>query len=157
MGCFWLSVKLKILNLKEKKIMKAVPLNCEKCLKDYKEALAELSDTLYLVNSKGMDEKLEQKIIRTFEVTHELAMLTIGEYFKKQGRKPFSGSRDATVEAFNEELIDDGEGWLDMIICRIKYNPLYPEDYQPILVENIRKKYIKLLENFERKITTILG
>ncbi len=137
--------------------MKSVPISCEKCLKDYKEALAELSETLDLVKRNGLEEKLEQKIIRTFEITHELAMLTIGEYFRKQGRKPFSGSRDATVEAFNEELIDDGEGWLDMIICRIKYNPVYPENYQPILVENIRKKYIKLLENFERKITFKLG
>ncbi len=136
--------------------MKSIPATCEKCLSDFKDALDELIETLEFSKRKGQDEKIEQRIIRTFEVTHELALNTIGEYFKNQGRKPFSGSRDATVEAFNENLIDDGEGWLDMIICRIKYNPLYPENYQPVLVNNIKNRYIKLFENFDRKMTSIL-
>lgn len=137
--------------------MKPVLINTEKCLKDFKESLNELQEIIENSFRKSMDEKTEKKIIRAFEITHELAIQTIGEYFKSEGRKkPFSGSRDATVEAFHEELIDDGEGWLDMIICRIKYNPLYPEDYQPILIENIKKRYLRLLENFDSKISTKL-
>ncbi|ERM84397.1 hypothetical protein P872_24895 [Rhodonellum psychrophilum GCM71 = DSM 17998] len=137
--------------------MKVLPRSVEKCLADYKDSLEELKDIRDLAKSKGLNEKLEQKIIRVFEITHELALTTIGEYFKKEGRKPFSGSRDATVDAFHEDLIDDGEGWLDMIICRIKYNPIYPEDYQPVLVQNILGRYIKLFENFERKMSAKLG
>jgi nucleotidyltransferase substrate binding protein (TIGR01987 family) len=134
--------------------MKIVPPSCEKCFDDYKEALDELQEVVSLYKTTTIDPKMQKKVIRTFELTHELALLTIGEFFKKQGRKQlFSGSRDATVEAFNEELIDDGKGWLDIIIERIKFNPLYPEDYQAEFAENISKKYIKLLENFERKMS----
>lgn len=133
--------------------MKVAPPSCEKCFEDYKQALDELQEVVRLYHSASMDPKIQKKVIRTFELTHELALLTIGEFFKKQGRKhPFSGSRDATVEAFNEELIDDGKGWLDMIIERIKFNPLYTEDYQGELAEKVSKRYIKLLENFERKL-----
>jgi len=63
------------------------------------------------------------------------------------------GSRDATVEAFHAELIDDGKGWLDMIIDRIQYNPVYKIDSQATFLSNIRKKYIRLLERFERTMT----
>jgi nucleotidyltransferase substrate binding protein (TIGR01987 family) len=134
--------------------MKTALPSCEKCFQDYKEALNELQDVVSIYGRASADPKMQKRVIRTFELTHELALNTIGEFFKKQGRaQPFSGSRDATVEAFNEELIDDGKGWLDMIIERIKYNPLYPEDYQGELAANIAKKYIKLLENFERKLS----
>lgn len=134
--------------------MKIAPPSCEKCFGDYKEALDELQDVDRLYRTAPLDPKMQKKVIRTFELTHELALLTIGEFFKKQGRKhAFSGSRDATVEAFNEELIDDGKGWLDMIIERIKFNPLYTEDYQGEFAEKVSKKYIKLLENFERKMS----
>lgn len=134
--------------------MKIAPPSCEKCFEDYKEALEELQQVVLLYNAAPNNQKMQKRVIRTFELTHELALKTITEFFKKQGRQhPFSGSRDATVEAFNEELIDDGKGWLDMIIERIKSNPLYPEDYQGEFAEKVSKKYIKLLENFERKLS----
>lgn len=134
--------------------MKIAPPSCEKCFDDYKDALDELQEVVRLYKTAPLDPKMQKKVIRTFELTHELALKTIAEFFKKQGRQhPFSGSRDATVEAFNEELIDDGKGWLDMIIERIKFNPLYREDFQGEFAEKIAKKYIKLLENFERKLS----
>jgi len=133
--------------------MKIAPPSCEKCFEDYKDALSELQDVVKLYQTAPLDPTNQKRVIRTFELTHELALKTINEYFKKQGRiQPFSGSRDATVEAFNEELIDDGKGWLEMIIERIKFNPLYTEDSQGEFAENISKTYIKLLENFERKL-----
>ncbi|MCL6259334.1 nucleotidyltransferase substrate binding protein [Aquiflexum sp. TKW24L] len=134
--------------------MKIAPPTCEKCFDDYKDALDELQEVVRLYKTAPMDAKMQKKVIRTFELTHELALKTIAEYFKKQGRQhSFSGSREATVEAFNEELIDDGKGWLDMIIERIKYSPLYTEDFQSEFAEEIAKKFIKLLENFERKLS----
>lgn len=129
--------------------MKTPEITCEKCFGDFKESLSELKDLIQEGKTHGMNDKLKSKMVRSFELTHELAINTIGEYFKKQGRPPFSGSRDATVEAFNEDLIDDGQGWLDMIIFRIKYNPLYPGDYLESLTEKILERFVHLLENFE--------
>ena len=105
------------------------------------------------MQNKGQNPKLEQKLIRTFELTHELALDTMGEFFRNQGRQSDSGPRDTTVDAFHEELIDDGEGWLDMIIIRIKSSPIYHEDTTKTLVEKIRTQYVGLLENFFKKIS----
>jgi hypothetical protein len=132
--------------------MKILPPTCEKCFDDFQQALDELREAIRPTKNVPLDAKTRHKIVRTFELTHELALKTIAEYFRKQGRAPFSGSRDATVEAFNEDLIDNGKGWLDIIIERIKFNPLYPEDYEVEFSQNIIKKHMLLLENFERKM-----
>jgi len=84
-----------------------------------------------------------------FEVTHELALKVLDSYLKKEGKGPFTGSRDLTVEAFHADLIDDGKSWLDMIIDRIQYNPIYAIDTQGKYLENIQKKYLRLLDRFE--------
>ncbi|MCH7398945.1 nucleotidyltransferase substrate binding protein [Belliella sp. DSM 107340] len=132
--------------------MKTAPLTCEKCYSDFQEALEELKFVIKNAKSKGLDAKQEAQIVRVFELTHELSLKTITEFFRNQGHSGFSGSRDITVEAFHEDLIDDGQGWLDMIILRIKYNPIYPENTQNELVDRIINSFVKLFENFERKM-----
>ncbi|EOZ99667.1 nucleotidyltransferase substrate binding protein, HI0074 family [Indibacter alkaliphilus LW1] len=132
--------------------MKAPELSCEKCFEDFRESLEELGQLVRESEKHSLTDSHEKRLIRSFEVTHELALNTIGEFFRKQSRPPFTGSRDATVEAFNEDLIDDGKGWMDMIIDRIKYNPLYPEEFDHIFLSNIKKIYYRLLLNFERKM-----
>jgi len=124
----------------------------EKCFSDYKAALTELKELVEEARRKGQQESYEQKIIRAFELTHELSLSTMSEYLRKQGRPPYMGPRDTTVDAFHEDLIDDGEGWLDMIIIRIKTTPIYNEDTTKPLYGKIISHYIKLFENFERKL-----
>ena len=51
------------------------------------------------------------------------------------------------------ELIDDGKAWLDIVIDRIKYNPVYEMDSQHDFVERVLKIYIPMLEKFEDTMT----
>jgi nucleotidyltransferase substrate binding protein (TIGR01987 family) len=132
--------------------MKSAQPTCEKCFLDFQNALEELEENIQLGKLHDLEEKHQKKIIRSFELTHELALKTIGEYLKKMGRKEHLGPRDTTVEAFNEDLIDDGQAWLDMIIDRIKFDPLYEANYNKELTGNITKKYFRMLLNFERKM-----
>lgn len=136
--------------------MKQPVKTCEKCLEDFKAALSEMKVLVEGMHEKGQNEKLEKKLIRSFELTHELAIGTMAEFFRKQGRPAYSGPRDITVDSFHEDLIDDGEGWLDMIIIRIKTTPIYNEDTTKFLVNKIVSHYVKLFENFSRKMETKL-
>lgn len=130
--------------------MKSTVKSSAAIFESFQQSLENLAETVGHAKSKGLVESHRKEIVSLFEQTHDLALETLHAYFKEQGRPPFSGSRDATVEAFNADLIDDGQGWLDMIIFRIKYNPLYPGDYLGSLAEAVVKNYLGLLENFER-------
>lgn len=130
--------------------MKKMVLDCENCYAEFVNRLNDLREVIQEGKSHGMDDKIRAEIVKAFEEAHDAALETIAAYFRNQGKPSFSGSRDATVEAFHADLIDDGQGWLDMIICRIKYNPLYPGDYLGSLTENIVRKYVDFLEGFER-------
>ncbi|MDF2159241.1 nucleotidyltransferase substrate binding protein [Algoriphagus sp. CAU 1675] len=129
--------------------MKTLPQTCEQCLDEFSNALEDLRSYANRNNHKPMTESQSRDLIISFEVAHEIAMKLIRKYFEKLGKGPFSGSRDATLEAFHADLIDDGKAWLDMIIDRIQYNPVYSIDTQGKFLENIQKQYIGLFEKFE--------
>lgn len=128
--------------------MKTLPQSCEQCLEIYSKALDDLE--LYAARARKLDtSEANRELIINFEITHELALKLMGKYFEKMGKGPFSGSRDLTVEAFHAELIHDGKAWLDIVIDRIKYNPIYEMDSQNDLVDRVLKIYIPMLEKFE--------
>src|SRR5690606_36103113 len=115
--------------------------NIEKCFNDFVAALEELTGLSEEAKQKPGNEKTEQKMIRSFEITHELALNCMVEYFRKEGRSQYTGPRDTTMDAFHEEFIDDGVGWLDMIIIRVRATPIYHEDTTDLLVEKIQSQF----------------
>lgn len=129
--------------------MKTVAQSCEQCLDEFSTALEDLKIYASRGESSIRSESKSRELISHFEAVHELALKVMAKYFEKQGKGPFSGSRDATVEAFHAELIDNGKGWLDMVIDRIQYNPIYPMDTQQTFLENIRSRYIRMFDRFE--------
>jgi len=112
-------------------------------------ALDDLRTFIQRAKNGNLTESQSRELIINFEITHELALKVLTSYFKKEGKGPYSGSRDLTVEAFHADLIDDGKSWLDMIIDRIQYNPIYAIDTQGKFLDNIQKKYLRLLDRFE--------
>lgn len=129
--------------------MKNLPQTCEQCLEEYSIALEDLRSYIQRARKNGLNESQSRELIINFEVAHELALKVMTKYFEKQGKGPFSGSRDLTAEAFHADLIDDGKAWLDIVIDRIQYNPVYSIDTQDKFLYNIQHKYIHMLEKFE--------
>lgn len=129
--------------------MKTISQSCEKCLEEFSTALVDLTDYAKRAKNGKLTESQSRDLMQHFEVAHELALNVITKYFKQIGKGPFSGSRDLTVEAFHAELIDDGKAWLDIVIDRIQYNPVYEIDTQEKFLENIQKRYLRLLQRFE--------
>lgn len=129
--------------------MKTLPQTCEQCLEEYQVALEDLRSYIQRARKIGLNESQARELIINFEVAHELALKVMTKYFEKQGKGPFSGSRDLTAEAFHADLIDDGKAWLDIVIDRIQYNPVYAIDTQDKFLDNIQHKYIHMLEKFE--------
>lgn len=136
--------------------MKTQTITCDQRFADFEQSLGELNEIIDTIKMKGLKPELERHLHRSFEVTHEQALNTMASYFHQQGRPTYSGSRDITLDAFDEDLIDDGKGWLDMIICRIKATDVYTENVDASITDNIIKKYCSLFENFQKKMKEAL-
>ncbi len=100
----------------------------------------------------GLSELEEQGLIQRFEFTHELAWNVLKDYFEYQGNTSITGSRDATREAFNKGLINDGDGWMEMIRSRNKSSHAYNEDTAKEIVRNIIDIYYDLFVDFKNKM-----
>lgn len=95
-------------------------------------------------------------MIQRFEFTHELAWNVLKDYFVYQGNSNITGSRDATREAFNKGLIEDGEGWMEMINSSNQSSHTYNKDIADVLSQNIVFVYHLLFLAFKNKMQSLL-
>jgi len=110
---------------------------------NYTKALTQLRK---FIDKGELNELEEQGVIQAFEYTYELAWNVIRDYLREQGNQNIHGSRDAIREAFNLELISDGEGWMDMLKDRNLTAHTYNEETAQAIAENIKNRYFPLFE-----------
>ena len=79
------------------------------------------------------------------------------DYFFYQGNTSIMGSRDAAREAFDIDLIENGEGWMDMIKSRNQTSHTYHQKTAGAIVERILESYFPLFESFSRRMSGLAG
>lgn len=88
-----------------------------------------------------------------FKFTFELAWKTMKDYLEYQGVIENTGSpREVIKAAFKQGLIEDGEGWIDMMLSRNSLSHLYDENKSREIYDIIKNKYINLLKDILEKI-----
>lgn len=120
----------------------------------YKKALSQLEK---FVEKEKLNELEEQGLIKTFEYTFELAWNTLKDYYEYQGQDIIiQGSRDAFRLAFEMELIENGQAWMDMIKSRQLTVHSYNEETADEIAEQVKDVYyyefIKLKNTLEKNI-----
>ena len=94
--------------------------------------------------------------IQRFEFTHELAWKVMKDFLLEKGLLGIIGSKDATRLAFQNELIDDGQAWMDMIDSRNKTVHTYHGNILDVEYQKIKDIYFPLIEKFHTKMKTFL-
>ncbi len=122
---------------------------------NFNKAFALLEEAVEINNRQGLSDLEEQGLIQRFEFTHELAWNVFKDYFDYQGNAQITGSRDATREAFNKGLIQDGEGWMEMIKSRNQSSHTYNDEVAADLKNKITKKYHNLFRDFKNKMAQL--
>ena len=125
-------------------------------LNNFNKAFSLLEEAVQIHIDKGLNELEEQGLIQRFEFTHELAWNVLRDYFLYQGNNAINGSRDATREAFNKGLIEDGETWMDMIKSRNLSSHTYNENIAAGLIEKIIEEYYPALKAFQYKMQALV-
>lgn len=116
---------------------------------NYLKALGQLQKFI----AKGnLNELEEQGLIQAFEFTHELAWNVMKDYFEYQGNTTITGSRDATREAFQKGLIQDGAQWMEMIKSRNQSTHTYNESTANDIRDRILNYYYDLFVSFKEKM-----
>lgn len=121
-------------------------------LDNFKSALDQLGQAVDLAKTRELSDLEKQGIIQSFEFTHELAWNVIRDYFLFQGQNQINGSRDATREAFQKNLISDGEKWMEMIKSRNLSSHTYNKKIANEIVAFIIQKYYQLFCDFYKKM-----
>jgi len=87
-------------------------------LQNYLKALQTLAEAVALANARPLSNLEQQGLIQGFEFTHVLAWNVLKDYLEEQGFVGIIGSKNASREAFQNGLINDGQAWMDMIKAR---------------------------------------
>lgn len=126
--------------------------NYEKALAKLEEAVNHTSKESHSINISGdnlLDEMLKEALIQRFEYTHELAWNVMKDYAHYQGNIDVAGSRDATREAFQLNLITEAHTWMDMIASRNKSSHTYNEVTANEIYIKILSEYFPLFKAFQ--------
>jgi nucleotidyltransferase substrate binding protein (TIGR01987 family) len=111
---------------------------------NFNNALVQLLEAADLARQRPLSKLEKQGVIQAFEFTHELAWNVLKDFLQDQGDQTLNGSKDATRAAFKVGLIQEGEGWMEMIHSRTLSSHTYDEKTAESLVAAIFKDYVPL-------------
>ncbi len=129
---------------------------------NFNKALEKLSQAMLLVSSKRAQtqdpgelaiitqEVVKEGIIQRFEYTHELAWNVMKDYAYYQGNSTIGGSRDATREALQLQLLENGHVWMEMIASRNSTSHTYDEEVANDIFKRISESYYPEFLKFQR-------
>lgn len=126
-------------------------------LANYAKALEQLGNAVATSQARPLSDLEKQGLIQAFEFTHELAWNVMKDYFAYQGNPGIAGSRDAAREAFQQGLIEDGEGWMEMIRSRNLTSHTYQQKIADEICSHILKRYFPLFEQFQRRMNALMA
>lgn len=110
-------------------------------LHNFNNALKTLTEASALAQQRPLTQLEMQGLIQGFEFTHELAWNVLKDYLESKGYSGLIGSRDATRTAFKNELIADGEVWMDMINDRNQTTHTYNLKVAERIAQDILQRF----------------
>lgn len=105
---------------------------------------------------KNPSDLEKEGTIQRFEFTHELAWKVMKDFLIDRGIQGIIGSKDATRHAFQNELISNGQVWMDMIESRNRTVHTYINNILETEYWRIKEIYFPLLTEFYEKMKTFL-
>ncbi len=91
-------------------------------------------------------------VIQRFEFTCELAWKTTREYLLSQNFTDINSPKAAMRQAFVYGLVDDGNGWVELLNARNQTSHIYNDESAQQIYEKIEKDFIRLFESLIQKL-----
>lgn len=120
---------------------------------NYLKALAQLNR---YTEKESLNEMEKQGLIKAFEFTFELAWNTMKDYLEYQGIQNLVGSRDAIRSGFSNNLVADGDAWMQMIESRNRTSHTYNEATANQIASDVLQHYIPLFNTLKNRFDGLL-
>ena len=118
----------------------------EQRYEDYCKALSRLKEAL----NEEMSEIVIDGTIQRYEFTFELAWKLMKDYLEYNGlMENIASPRGVIQQAYQAEIIKDGEMWIQMMLDRNAMSHLYDEEKSRGIYDNIKEKYVQQFENLQ--------
>lgn len=135
--------------------MNSADIRWQQRLSNYEKALGQLGNAVAINQQRPLSDLEKLGVTHTFKFTHELAWNVMKDWFEYQGNTGITGSRDATREAFQKGLIEDGEGWMDMIKSRNQTSHTYQQKIAEEIEGYVVRRYFSLFQTYLRKMDSL--
>ena len=122
---------------------------------NYLRALQTLRRGVELAATRDLSELEQQGLVQGFEFTHELAWNVLKDYLEDAGISGIIGSKGATREAFRNGLIEDGEGWMEMIRARNLSSHTYNTETAAEIVEHVLARFYPAFEQLAKTFAAL--
>jgi nucleotidyltransferase substrate binding protein (TIGR01987 family) len=122
---------------------------------NYNKALLTLENAVALGKTRELTDLEKQGMIQGFEFTFEMAWNVMKDYLEEQGITGIIGSKGAVRHAFNKELIEDGQVWMDMIEGRNISSHSYDEEIVEKLLKKITLFFFPQMKVFAEKMSSM--
>lgn len=124
--------------------------------KHFQKALLQLTKAVELSRQRPLSDIEQQGLIKAFEFTHELAWNVMKDYFEYQGDTSIMGSRDATRQAFQRNMISHGEGWMEMVKSRNMTSHTYNQEIADEISGKVISEYFELFQEFNSTLQGLI-
>lgn len=122
---------------------------------NYEKAFKQLSEAINSYDENSLDI-IKEGTIQRFEFTHELAWNVMKDFLTEDGIQDLFGSKSTTREAFNKNLIENGDQWMEMIKSRNLSVHTYHENILEEEYHKVKDIYFPLFVQFHEKMKTLL-
>ena len=122
---------------------------------NYTKALQSLHRAVALSKVRKLTELEQQGLVQSFEFTHELAWNVLKDYLEHKGITDLVGSRDASRQAFKNNLIEQGQDWMDMIKARNLSSHTYHPEVAEKIVHDILERFYPAFVSMAMKFTVL--
>lgn len=119
---------------------------------DYTNALRRLKDAL----KENESEIVIDGVLHRYEFTFELAWKCMKDYMEYLGIENKTGSpREIIQLAYKQNIIDNGEIWIQMMLSRNALSHLYDEGTSREIYKDIKEKFVTEFDKLETKFNEL--
>ncbi|MCY4381992.1 MAG: nucleotidyltransferase substrate binding protein [Nitrospinae bacterium] len=123
---------------------------------NYRRAFSLLREAIEMMDERETSQLEREGIIKRFRYNTELAWKVIKDYLESENFVFEQVTPRAVIrKAFEANLLEDGQTWMDALDARNKMSHTYDFNRFEIVIEDIRKHYLRAFDALHMKLLEI--